>query len=99
MPNGFRLLRQLRPTPMRPRRPTTRTSPVASPEMEAPELETPEGIASNSATYIVQAAGMSDNDDDSEVFGIERFIPDVPAPVRRPRPNEEYWDSCNIDSE
>ena len=85
--NGFRPLRQLRPTPIRPRQP-------ASPE---PEPEVP---SNNSATYIVQPAGMSDNDDDDdEVFSIGRTIPDVPAPVGRPRPNEEYWDSCNIDSE
>ena len=65
-----------------------------------PEPEIPVTPTNNSGTFIVQAAGMSDSDGDTELmFGIERLIPDVPAPIRRPRPNEEYWDSCNIDSE
>ena len=106
MPNGFRPLRQLRPTPGRPRQPQSEVDFVR-PEMpellepEVPEQGVPINNAVNdSATFIVQAAGMSDSDDDnSEVFGIERYIPDVPAPIRRPRPNEEYWDNCNIDSE
>ena len=71
-------------------------------EPEVPEQGVPLNTAvNNSATFVVQAAGMSDSDDDSEVFGIERYIPDVPAPInrRRPRPNEEFWDNCNIDSE
>ena len=106
MPNGFRPLRQLRPTPGRPRQPQPDVAivrqPTPMPEMpEVPEQGVPINAAvNNSATFIVQAAGMSDSDD-SEVFGIERYIPDVPAPIsrRRPRPNEEYWDNCNIDSE
>ena len=94
MPNGFRPLRQLRPTPIRPR---NTVAAAATPEPATPE---PEGPLNNSATYIVQPAGMSDGDSDNdEVFSIGRTIPDVPAPVGRPRPNEEYWDSCNIDSE
>ena len=102
MPNGFRPLRQIRPTPGRPRQ----TQPdVAFVRQQAPEPEMPEQVAptitaaNNSATFIVQAAGMSDSDDDNEVFGIERYIPDVPAPISRPRPNEQFWDNCNIDSE
>ena len=114
MPNGFRPLRQLRPTPGRPRQPESdaaivrQPTPMPMPEMpvilepEVPEQGVPMNTAvNNSATFVVQAAGMSDSDDDSEVFGIERYIPDVPAPIsrRRPRPNEEFWDNCNIDSE
>ena len=102
MPNGFRPLRQIRPTPGRPRQ----TQPdVAFVRQQTPEPEMPEQVAptitaaNNSATFIVQAAGMSDSDDDNEVFGIERYIPDVPAPISRPRPNEQFWDNCNIDSE
>ena len=110
MPNGFRPLRQLRPTPGRPRqtRPDVAFVRQQTPAPEMPELLEPEvpeqGVptnttANNSATFIVQAAGMSDSDDNSEVFGIERYIPDVPAPISRPRPNEEFWYNCNIDSE
>ena len=114
MPNGFRPLRQLRPTPGRPRQPepdvaiVRQPTPMPMPEMpvllepEVPEQRVPMNTAvNNSATFVVQAAGMSDSDDNSEVFGIERYIPDVPAPIsrRRPRPNEEFWDNCNIDSE
>jgi hypothetical protein len=99
MPNGFRPLRQLRPTPGRPiPNIVTVRQPTPMPEMPEPEITvTP---TNNSGTFIVQAAGMSDSDGENEMmFGIERLIPDVPAPIRRPRPNEEYWDSCNIDSE
>ena len=71
--------------------------PTPMPEMPEPEI--PVIPTNDSATFIVQAAGMSDSEDENEVFGIERFIPDVPAPIRRPRPNEEYWDNCGIDSE
>ena len=110
MPNGFRPLRQIRPTPGRPRqtRPDVAFVRQQAPAPEMPELLEPEvpeqGVptntaANNSATFIVQAAGMRDSDDNSEVFGIERYIPDVPAPISRPRPNEEFWYNCNIDSE
>ena len=90
MPNGFRPLRQIRPTPMRPPRPVRVVSP--------PEPEVPRSLARNSATYVVEPAGMSDSDND-DVFDIQRIVPEVPTPARNPRPNEEYWYNCNIDSE
>ena len=90
MPNGFRPLRQLRPTPMRPSRPVIVVSP---------EPEVPRSTVRRSTTYIVQPAGMSDDDDDDDVFDMERIAPDEPTPARNPRPNEDYWHSCDIDSE
>ena len=92
MPNGFRPLRQIRPTPRRPSRPVRVVSP--------PEPEVPRSLVRNSATYVVQPAGMSDNEDD-DVFDIPRITPDVPIheSARNSRPNEEYWYNCNIDSE
>ena len=29
---------------------------------------------------------------------IGRVVPDVPTPISNPRPNAEYWDSCNTRS-
>ena len=84
---GFRPLRQIRPTPMRP---VAITSPVT------PDPEVPRSEVRRSATYIVQPAGMSDDDSEDDVFDM---LPLDPTPTRNPRPNEEHWYNCDIDSE
>ena len=94
--NGFRPLRQLRPTPRRPSRQVIVVPP--EPEME-PVSQEPE-TTRRSATYIVQPAGMSDGDDDEDddVFGYQ-IDSDEPVPARNPRPNDDYWQNCDVDSE
>ena len=65
-------------------------------EIVSPEPEVPRSEVRRSATYIVQPAGMSDDDSEDDVFDM---LPLDPTPTRNPRPNEEYWYNCDIDSE